>query len=283
MRTYCVAVGPNLGGWPYLSGGQAYLVDGTPLTERDQYGRVIVKYDACDYAKISCAGGLTSLEWRKEGVRALARALDKGDAIRAPLVLLFLQIDPVPGLAKYNPFHKPKGPGGGQFASGAQGEASSSSSTSSAPSGFIEVAYPGTYHDQVRDELAAAINSSGGLAITEVPLDSGWGFGARIDLLVLDPRVNLLPYGIEVKTGKDPAYSWQQLIIYPMLVLGLGLTTSDKRLKSLGLGPKTKLPPIPIYQYYKPGPNVDGKFEKLPGLWSDTTKLMKFLKNLLSH
>jgi hypothetical protein len=42
----------------------------------------------------------------------------RGDAVRAPILLLLLQIDPAPTVAKYNPFHKPDGPGGGQFTSG---------------------------------------------------------------------------------------------------------------------------------------------------------------------
>jgi hypothetical protein len=44
--------------------------------------------------------------------------LNDGDAVRAPLLLLHLQIDPNPSLSKFNPWHRGPGPGGGQFTSG---------------------------------------------------------------------------------------------------------------------------------------------------------------------
>jgi hypothetical protein len=65
-----------------------------------------------------CSGGQLTLADRERGIEALARALDKGDAVRAPILLLLLQIDPAPAMVKYNPFHKPDGPGGGRFTSG---------------------------------------------------------------------------------------------------------------------------------------------------------------------
>ena len=54
----------------------------------------------------------------------MARELDERDVVRAPILLLQMQIDPVPTIAKFNPWHKPQGPGGGQFASGPEAETS---------------------------------------------------------------------------------------------------------------------------------------------------------------
>jgi hypothetical protein len=117
---YRVAEGPNVEGWPFLYGGRAYLADGTPLIESDEYGRLVATRASRTLVKVACSGGLRSLAERREGIEALARALDKGDRVRAPLLMLLLQIDPEPDFSKYNHWHKPPGPGGGEFTSGPQ-------------------------------------------------------------------------------------------------------------------------------------------------------------------
>jgi len=110
MRMYRLGDGVNTDGWPFLFEGHAYLADGTPLTESDRDGRVVPAQAALAMSKATCSGGLIKLAERSKGIEALARALNEGDAVRAPLVLLHLQIDSPGTVAKYNPFHKPPGP-----------------------------------------------------------------------------------------------------------------------------------------------------------------------------
>jgi hypothetical protein len=114
MRIYRLAEGVNVDGLPFLFEGNAYLADGTPLTETDRFGRIVPALATLATTKSTCAGSLWGLAERGAGIEALARALNARDSVRAPLVL-HLRIDPVDRFAKYNPFHKPPGPGGGQF------------------------------------------------------------------------------------------------------------------------------------------------------------------------
>jgi hypothetical protein len=51
LRTYQVAQAPNAEGWPFLYNGQAYLADGTPLTECDEYRRVVASKASNDLKK----------------------------------------------------------------------------------------------------------------------------------------------------------------------------------------------------------------------------------------
>ena len=122
MRLYRLGAGDTQGDWPFLADRHAYLADGTPLTEFDDNGRVVPAWRAFGSAEKICSGGELSLADRKSGLEALARALDRGDFVRAPILLLQLQIDEASHLAKYNHFHKPPGTGGGQFASGSSGD-----------------------------------------------------------------------------------------------------------------------------------------------------------------
>ncbi|HLG86258.1 MAG TPA: hypothetical protein VKZ79_03575 [Alphaproteobacteria bacterium] len=131
MRMYRVDEGANPEGWPFLQDGHAYLGDGTPLTDVDEDGRIVPSRQALVSDEKICSGGVLSLADRQSGVEALARALDNNDLVRAPILLLQLQIDPDPALAKFNHFHKPPGPGGGQFASGPEAGAAAT-----APSGL---------------------------------------------------------------------------------------------------------------------------------------------------
>jgi hypothetical protein len=101
----------------------AYLADGTPLTEYDEDGRIVPASHVGNSLTKICSGGNLSLADRERGIAALARALDKGDLVRAPILLLQLQIDPAPALSKFNPNHKPAGPGGGQFTSASENDA----------------------------------------------------------------------------------------------------------------------------------------------------------------
>ncbi len=134
MRMYRIAEGLNTDGLPFFFEGNAYLADGTPLTEYDPSGRIVPALATMVAKKATCSGGLMVLAERQRGIEAPARALEAQDFVRAPLVLLHLQIDPTDSVGKYNPFHKPDGPGAGQFASDP-----AAGSQSTKPAGFQEV------------------------------------------------------------------------------------------------------------------------------------------------
>ena len=131
MLTYRLGDGVNTDGLPFISEGHAYLADGARLTEHDGFGRIVPAWSTWTVSKATCSGGMMRLSNCRTGVEALARALEANDLARASLVLLFMRIDPTGWLAKYNPFHKPDGPGGGQFTSGL---------ASNLPAGFHQAA-----------------------------------------------------------------------------------------------------------------------------------------------
>jgi hypothetical protein len=131
MLTYRLAEGTNPDGLPFISEGHAYLADGTPITEVDYFGRVVPAWQSLAVSKATCSGGVKPLSSCRNGTEALARALESDDPVRASLILLLMRIDPTDVVAKFNPFHKPDGPGGGQFTSGP---------SSHLPPGFQQVA-----------------------------------------------------------------------------------------------------------------------------------------------
>ncbi len=118
MRMYRLGDGAEANGWPFLCDGHAFLSDGTPLTECDEDGRIVPAATALSRVAKDCSRSSLRLADRRTGIEALARALNKGDRVLAPILLVQLQIDQASNLSKYNPFHKPPGTGGGQFASG---------------------------------------------------------------------------------------------------------------------------------------------------------------------
>ncbi|HLG86275.1 MAG TPA: hypothetical protein VKZ79_03660 [Alphaproteobacteria bacterium] len=134
-------------------------------------------------------------------------------------------------------------------------EAGSESQLPPMPVGFND-----EYHNAVRDDLAAAINSLGGRAITEVSLTAFNGVKSRIDLMVLDPKVLPTPFGIEVKTGLDPILTRQQSIVYAILMAGGNVWSSSPRLPKVGLSPGARMPPVPVAVYWKIAPDVPGKW-----------------------
>ncbi len=168
MRMYRLGDDVNAEGWPFLYERHAYLADGTPLTECDDYGRIVPTQRAMNTLGKICSGGQLTLADRQTGVEALARALDKGDAIRAPILLLLLQIDPAPAMAKYNPFHKPDGPGGGQFASGSSAGGAIKPIEWNLHVGFNSTFVPDPYHPEFTKihELVMRLVQSAILQIT---------------------------------------------------------------------------------------------------------------------
>jgi hypothetical protein len=138
MRMYRLGDGAEANGWPFLFDGNAFLADGTPLTERDEDGRIVPATEALSRLEKDCSGGVLRLADRTTGIEALARALDKGDRVCAPILLVQLQIDQARNLSKYNPFHKPPGPGGGQFASSPWSDSGTYFSSSPLENGDIE-------------------------------------------------------------------------------------------------------------------------------------------------
>lgn len=117
MRIYRLGDNGQTGRWPYIENGNAFLADGNPLTKQTEIGRIVPAAPALKRLQKDCSDGRLRLADRQAGVEALARALDRKDTARASILLLQLQIDEVPRLSKYNHFHKPEGPGHGQFAS----------------------------------------------------------------------------------------------------------------------------------------------------------------------
>src|SRR3954471_23428460 len=115
MRMYRLGDRINANGWPFLFEGQAYLADGTPLTEFDDDGRIVPAKRTIGAMEKICSDGRLTLADRTSGIEALARALNRGKQVHAAILLLQLQIKSTPSVAKYNPFHRPAGPGGGQF------------------------------------------------------------------------------------------------------------------------------------------------------------------------
>jgi hypothetical protein len=126
---YRLGEGINAEGLPFLFEGHAYLGDGTPLTDIDDEGRIVPSREALGSEEKICSGGALCLANRRSGIEALARALDKGDLVRAPILLLQLQIDSDSGLAKFNHWHKPPGSGGGQFTFGPEPGAATAGSS----------------------------------------------------------------------------------------------------------------------------------------------------------
>ncbi len=253
MPTYRLGEGANAQGWPYLRGGHAYLADGMPLTEADPYGRVKPAQATLAKSKATCAGGLIGLPDRQNGIEALARALDKGDAVRASLLLLFLQIDPPVTVVKYNPYHRPPGPGGGQFTSGSQ-----SGRSSPRDPGFqhvgqtLNVAVNSTYeYGKYGPEIDAAHKQA--LLMVYIATTAVGRLGFRPGMpdygTELDLALTLL-----VKTGDFPGFSAQPVFLNGKLQRG-GTRPPGSSAPDLVYGPEGH--PLIIFELKSGRPALD--------------------------
>jgi hypothetical protein len=115
------------------------------------------------------------------------------------------------------------------------------------------VAYPGDFHDLVRDYLVKGLRAGGSIVETEVSLvlPGPPPIEARIDILARNPTGLL--YGIDVKTGENPTFTPQQMIVYPHAIGGAGVLSFDAKILSLGLTPGRPLPAFAIDAVYTRG------------------------------
>ena len=187
----------NAEGWPFLFERHAYLADGTPITECDEDGRVVPTREPMLALGKICSAGQLTLADRRNGIEALARALDKGDVVRAPILLLQLQIDPAPAIAKYNPFHKPDGPGGGEFASNPSGGGAIKPIEWNLHVGFNSTFVPDPYHPEFATvhALVMLLVRNAILQITTPTFGPGMpGYGQRLhDVVAMEINAAQVP------------------------------------------------------------------------------------------
>ncbi len=127
-----------------------------------------------------------------------------------------------------------------------------------------DIAYPGDFHDVVRDYFVEGLRKAGHAIETEIGLvlPSVPPVAARIDILARDP--NGLLYGLEIKTGYDPTFTPGQRVVYPHAIGGAGVTSYDPRIRSLGLTPGMPLPAFAIRVAYTRGPGERIEIIPLP-------------------
>lgn len=124
----------------------------------------------------------------------------------------------------------------------------------SGPDGLLtDIAYPGDYHDALVKMLADMVKSSGGVALTEVPLTAVDGTSARADMIVR-PKGSETPFVVEVKTGSKSSFTAKQIIVYELLPVGGHVTASKLGLEALGLASGQPLPPLRLLLIYSARP-----------------------------
>lgn len=127
-----------------------------------------------------------------------------------------------------------------------------------------EIAYPGDYHDVVRDHMVKVFRSVGHVVVTEVSLTLPGTppITARLDILTRSPNGTLS--GVEIKTGENPTYTAEQAIVYPHAIGGAGVVSLDGKISALGLTPGSRLPPFGITELYAPRPGEPLRLRELP-------------------
>jgi hypothetical protein len=118
---------------------------------------------------------------------------------------------------------------------------------------LTEIAYQGAYHDALVTELANTVRSSGGAAVTEVPLIAVGGTSARADMIVR-PHGWDTPFVVEVKTGPRSGFTPNQATVYQLLPIGGHVTATKSGLEAVGLESGQPLPPIRLLIIYSAGP-----------------------------
>ena len=94
------------------------------------------------------------------------------------------------------------------------------------------------FHDAVANMLADIVDKGGGIAVTDVPLQSiplpgGPTYSATADAIVL-PAGSPAPFISEVKTGANPQFTPGQSAIYPLAQIGGHVTSSCLEIALLG-------------------------------------------------
>lgn len=127
-----------------------------------------------------------------------------------------------------------------------------------------DVAYPGDYHDVVRDHMVEVFRAAGHTVVTEVrlTLPGTPPITARLDILTVSPNGTLS--GVEIKTGDNPTYTAEQAIVYPHAIGGAGVFSMDQKIRALGLTPGKPLPPFVITELYAAYPGAKLRLRDLP-------------------
>ncbi len=63
-----------------------------------------------------------------------------------------------------------------------------------------------------------------------------------------------MPYFREIKTGNDPKFTPNQLLVSHLICMGGHATSFDTRISQLGLTPGLPFPPLPIMLVVTSGP-----------------------------
>lgn len=119
---------------------------------------------------------------------------------------------------------------------------------------ITQIQYRGQFHDALTKDIIARINAAGGVAIPSVPIITVSGILAIADGIV-KPIGSPKPYILEVKTGKDPTFTFNQAVVYPWAVLGKHVTSFNPDVAKLGLNPGLPFPPLDIVVVYAQGLN----------------------------
>jgi RHS repeat-associated protein len=113
----------------------------------------------------------------------------------------------------------------------------------------VTIAYQGVFHDQVVKALADYLRGGGLKVETEVSLEMADGsIGARIDILA---QAGVELFGVEVKTGENPSFTPQQLVVYPHLMMGESVISTSPEITTFGFQPGQLLPATPVYLMYQ--------------------------------
>ncbi|MGP0057834.1 MAG: hypothetical protein ACLPID_00895 [Beijerinckiaceae bacterium] len=180
------------------------------------------------------------LEWFDMPVRPGPRCLTARDiAMQVPF---FEEVfDRAAPLAKFGPFDPLKHPRWPAGAPDSQGGRFAPAGSENAQ--IVDVQYRGYYHDQVVNELVDFANAHGAVAIKSVPLISVIGLTCIADAII-KPIGTGEPYILEVKTGDDPTFTFNQALVYPMAVTGPHVTSFKADVSRLGLVPGLPFPRV---------------------------------------
>lgn len=140
----------------------------------------------------------------------------------------------------------------GSSRSGLPGSASTSTSGGNSPgTQVLDVAYQGRFHDSQVAALQAYLATQGVTAYREVPICLvAQPTCIRADLFGRDPRFGGL-FVIEVKTGRRPTFTSNQIIVYPHLAPGGLAAVVSNRAAEFGVLSGSPLPPVSGYLFYR--------------------------------
>ncbi|WP_237155601.1 RHS repeat-associated core domain-containing protein, partial [Oryzibacter oryziterrae] len=119
----------------------------------------------------------------------------------------------------------------------------------------ILAAWPGQFHEELKSRLAENFANSGLTVATEVTLVMLDGIAeTRADIMVqtIDGFTSI----IDVKTGVAPAFTVDQLIVYPHIESGWKVYSPNSGISAFGFSKGQPLPPIPVYEYYQTNPGT---------------------------